>query len=352
MRYLTIIFITSAVAAVTYIFLALLLAPAPIKAEYWVREMIVVKRNIAQKYRGQPKIIVAAGSNVLFGIDTKQLSDELEIPVINFGLNRGLSLKTILDEFGAAVEKNDTLILALEPSYYSKDELGKWRARNSIAWDRGEWESMPLLDKIKSIYVLAPSILLELAEARLEEVLLPKSIENRLRALDDQAILSKFASAPKPLTFAYSAYNLDSLGNLQKIDGSQFNGNIDSAEEMIKICHESRQLLHSFISTMAAKDVAVYFANTPYVETNNMNPEKVWDAFMYITNQLAPLAPVLENESPLILNKRFFFDNDLHLNAEGKNLRTKMLATAIQRNKTFMVRIQKQRLFSKRKNSF
>lgn len=340
MRYLTIFLITSITTAVVYFSLTLTLAPAPITAEYWVREMIVIKRSIAKKYDDQHKIVIVSGSNGLFSIDTKQLTDELKVPVINFGLHAGLSLKTLLSEAELATERGDSIIFAFESHYYCISEPSDWQVKNSIAWNHEVWESWSILDKIKAITLLKPVIILELVQAKIQEKLLPKSIEDRLAALDDNKILAKFTSSPKPVIFAYSAYNLDALGNMQKIEGSNFMGIPRSPETKIDLCPKSFHLLQNFISSMASKGVAVYFANTPYVETNNLNKEKIDDTSRQFKNEISQLGPMLDDKYPLVMNRALFFNSDLHLNTEGRKLRTKMLAHAILQDKTFLTRIQ------------
>jgi hypothetical protein len=341
MRYLTTLFLTSIVVAFLYFSLVLLLAPAPIAAEYWVREMITVKRSIAQKYRGQHKIIIASGSSTLFGIDAKQLSDELKIPVLNFGLHAGLSLETILSEAESAAEKDDTIILSLEPHYYCISEPTSWQGRTAIAWEHDRWETMSLQDHIRVISILGPTILWELVEAKIQEAFFPTSIAFRLATLDDKKILAKFASAPEPRTFAYSAYHLDPWGNMRKIEGSFYFGSPKlSPEGRGTICSESRRLLQAFAESLSRKGVALYFANIPYVETGKLNMEKVKAAARQFTDALSQFGPVLDDRSQLILNRTFFFNTPLHLNAEGRKLRTQILVNAIRKNETLLARIQ------------
>jgi hypothetical protein len=50
MKYLKIFVASFVVTAMVYFAVALVLTPAPIPAEYWVREMTVIKRNIADHY--------------------------------------------------------------------------------------------------------------------------------------------------------------------------------------------------------------------------------------------------------------------------------------------------------------
>ncbi|BCQ30129.1 hypothetical protein NK8_83200 (plasmid) [Caballeronia sp. NK8] len=170
MSYLKIFATSLLVIAFAYFSVSLLLAPAPISAEYWVREMTVVKRSIANHYQGQRKLIIAAGSNVLFSVDTDRLSRDLDIPVINYGLHAGLALDKILTEVASAAERNDTVILPLERNTIVKRKTARISSggpRNAIAWDHQRWQSWSTLERLEAISMSGPGLLFELALARI-----------------------------------------------------------------------------------------------------------------------------------------------------------------------------------------
>jgi hypothetical protein len=271
MRFLTVFLATTAVTAIAYFALALALAPAPIAAEYWIREMIVIKRDIAKHYAGQQKIIIASGSSTLFSIDAQQLGNELHIPVINYGLHAGLSLQTILGEAEAAAEPGDTILLPLEDTYYCTSmQPSSWQIRNSIAWDQTQWASWTVSERIQAIRQFNATLLPELVQARLRQAFKPQSIHDRLAAFDDTGILAKFAAGTKPTTFAYSAYNLDKLGDMQLNDGAHFQklgGRIDMPT---RICPRSMQLLESFVARLRQKQISTYFAHSPYLADDRL----------------------------------------------------------------------------------
>ncbi len=143
----------------------------------------------------------------------------------------------------------------MSPYYYCISEPTDWQVRNSIAWDHETWNNWSILDKVKTISLLKPIIILRLILAKIQENLIPKSIEDRLTALNDIKILTKFASSSKPKTFAYSAYNLDALGNMQKNEGSNYQGVPRSPETIIDLCPESLKLLEKFSSGICPRKV-------------------------------------------------------------------------------------------------
>lgn len=315
--------------AMVYFMFSLALVPAPIAAEYWVREMIVIKRSIAKQYAGQEKIIIASGSGALFGIDSVQAGRILKMPVINFGLHAGLPLKTILSEAENASEAGDMVILPLESHYYCDEEITDWQIRNAIAWGHEQWHDMPLVDRLRAISIMGPAFPVELALAKLLETLSPRIIGERLMAMDDARILAKYSRSPEPMSFAYSAYHVDALGNMRKTEGSKYMGMPRAADDDIEICAKSWGRLGLFVDAMKHKGVKVYFANPPYVETENLDAGKIRAAADRFNRRLSRLAPVLDSKEHLVFPRSYFLNTELHLNAAGRAVRTQMLVDSL-----------------------
>lgn len=78
---------------------------------------IADKHNYAQSIQ-KPKIILAGGSNLAFGISSDSIEKSLNIPVVNLGLYVGFGLDFILQETLSEVKKGDLVILSIE--YYLK----------------------------------------------------------------------------------------------------------------------------------------------------------------------------------------------------------------------------------------
>jgi hypothetical protein len=61
MNFIRIFFYSTLVACLTYFAAALALIDAPVRAEYWVGEMIAIKKDLVKRYAGKRKIIIAGG---------------------------------------------------------------------------------------------------------------------------------------------------------------------------------------------------------------------------------------------------------------------------------------------------
>jgi len=69
MKFIQSFFISTLIAFISYYTLVLILIDAPVPAEYWVGEMLIIKKELVKKHAGKNKIIIAGGSSTLFGID-------------------------------------------------------------------------------------------------------------------------------------------------------------------------------------------------------------------------------------------------------------------------------------------
>ena len=75
----------------------------------------------------------------------------------------------------------------------------------------------------------------------------------------------------------------------------------------------------------------VYFANTPYIasETNTYGAKQSESGFL---DEFASVGCMIDSRQDLIFDRKYFYDTALHLNAEGRRLRTNLIITAIQNN--------------------
>lgn len=334
MRYLF-YFASSFIAlAVFYYSLIFALFPTPVAAEYWVRELLVFKRDIAKNFADQPKIIVASGSSTLFNVDTNILSTALKRPTINLGLMGGLPLDTILEEVNTVSRPGDLVIMALEPDYYCRETnpgYDTWQTRNAIAWNYPFWQNKSFIQKLAAIPDLGAGFPLEMLQARLDTIFNPGVMAPRLEALDDTKIMQKFSrqglSADEPI---YSIYNMDRLGNMKSIEGSSYTGAAIPADQDIQICHKSLEKLSRFVSALKSRQIKVVFANTPYIATASLDRSKVELSNARFVSAISHLAPVIDSRSELIFSRDHFYDFVIHLNAKGRERRTQLLLKHIQ----------------------
>jgi hypothetical protein len=332
MKFISSFFVSAILACVAFYAAVFLLIDAPIKAEYWVGEMIAIKKELVKEYTGKRKIIAAGGSSTLFGIDAKQASEVLNMPVLNFGLHAGLPLQKILQELGAVVEYGDLLILPLEPKYYEcNTRLTSWQVTNIIAWDHSVWKEMNTFEKLKFVSLVSPTTLGQMFVADILQKLHPLTLSDRLTTLDPSLVLAKFHARTTPSVFAYSAYNLNSHGDMQGAEAAKFKRQGDDISKLAHVCDKTATILVNFVERMKKKGVRVYFANTPYLASETGSPPTNNNELNFL-KEFSYIGCFIDRREDLIFDRKYFFNSALHLNTYGRSLRTDAFIKAIRKN--------------------
>lgn len=334
MKFIQAFFVSCVITCILFYSVACMLIDAPVKASYWVAEMIVIKKELVKSFSGKNKILVAGGSSTLFGVDAEYASNSLGMPVINFGLTAGVRLEKILHEIASVAESGDTIILPLEPTYYDcNSRLDPAQVSEIIGWDHDAWKRMDYKEKLELISLVSPTLVSQMIFAEIFKRFYPSIIEDRLKALNHSWVLSKFRERQAPKDFAYSAYNINNYGDMLATNGSRYNGKEDDVSKPLHICDRTANILFGFVDRMRVRGVRVYFANTPYP---GIKPSEMYwrDSEMVFKKELEKIGCVIDSREDLIFDSKYFFNTHLHLNSDGRVIRTNNLIKAI-RNKVF-----------------
>ncbi|MDD2357134.1 MAG: hypothetical protein PHX13_04415 [Thiovulaceae bacterium] len=90
----------------------------PTKTSQWVYDAYEKKYQIAQNI-SKKKIVIVAGSNALFGVNSKMIEDAFGMPVVNYGVNAGIELPLTLELAKRVINPGDIVISPLEYPMYS-----------------------------------------------------------------------------------------------------------------------------------------------------------------------------------------------------------------------------------------
>jgi hypothetical protein len=332
MKFISSFFIGAFLFSIVYFGSVLMLIDAPIPAEYWVAEMIAVKQEILRNQKGKQKIIIAGGSSTLFGVDAEYASRKLGISTINFGLHAGLKLEHILSLVSASAEHGDIVILQLEPPYYDCNfSFGPWQTRNIIGWGHDEWRAMNYWERSKLILTVPPTLLREMVIAKNTLLSNPSSISSRLDALNSNLALSRFHARAQPTSFNYSVTNLDDYGDILMADETRFKGDGYSYDKPDHVCADTANQLKDFVVNLEKLGIQVYFANTPYISTKDELGLLGKGEYKFLES-FKKVGCFIDHRSDLIFERQYFFNSKLHLNSEGRQLRTNILIEAIRKN--------------------
>ena len=318
-------------------YLILLTVRAPLPAEYWLREFIIVKRYQADAMPS-PKIIFIGGSCTLFGIDAAEVQKSLGIPAINFGLHAGLRLEDHLSNARYVAKPGDIIILSLEPAYYDyyTTTWTTWNLRNALAWNRSSLDGLPWMRRMHICLTSSDlSISWDLLHADADQHWFPSEMGRRMEALaPEQTIIARYRSERETSQgFAYDVSNLDLNGDLlhARSGGLPFRGDTWPVTRPASISPYAEGLLVPFLTEMKRRQVRVLFDYTPYLvyETPNDDWKKAEFQFQGEVHWLG--GELLEERSAFFYPNTFFFNSNLHLNEHGREVRTQTLIEALRK---------------------
>ncbi|MFZ6745777.1 hypothetical protein ACO0LC_21340 [Undibacterium sp. JH2W] len=115
----------------------------------WVYDAYQLKIHAAQEIK-TPRVLIVAGSNAMFGLDSGMLENFWHKPVINLAVNAGLGLPYILDVSRRVARPGDTIFMPMEYALYLDE--GKANAQvidYVMARDLDYWRSLSRLKQLK-----------------------------------------------------------------------------------------------------------------------------------------------------------------------------------------------------------
>ncbi|MFL7871893.1 MAG: hypothetical protein AB8I58_23895 [Anaerolineales bacterium] len=252
-----------------------------------------------------PKIIIFGGSNVAFGIDSELIEQEFGIPVINDGLNAGLSLLP-LEELKHYINKGDIVIISIEYVIFTFYENGN--PQEISDWIEYAPERMGYLpNPIRQ----APSVY---------GIMLQRKVNRQLNYY-------LYNKTLEPIRGIYTGSDFnkrgDFIGHLHLADYEP--PEIGSSPYPVNPSDTINAFLFEFNQIAISKGVRVFFESQPNRQTNcEATPEQRLKKF-YRELQEATGLPVITNMDQLCLPDEYFFDTAYHLNATGREIRTQRL---------------------------
>lgn len=122
----------------------------------WVFDAYRHKIAAAEKVSG-PRVLVVAGSNAMFGIDSGQLEAYWNRPVINLGVNAGLGLPYILDVSQRIARSGDVILMPMEYGMYLDDGTPNAQIIDYvIARDPDYWRRLSFLQHLRFAFGMTP----------------------------------------------------------------------------------------------------------------------------------------------------------------------------------------------------
>ena len=258
-----------------------------------------------------PRLIFVGGSNLAYGLDSKRIAEQLNMPTVNMGLHAGLGLKFILDVITPYVEKDDIVVIVPEYSHFFGGRMyGDMELLFVLAHVYPE--GIRYVDITQGIFLLDKIPVFAFSEAKLLVV-------NYLFYKDNDYVPVQNIS-----TYDRRAFNShgDLTGRLKgKLNFKpykKYEGGLN---------HDSITLMDRFHGKMQEKGVKVYFLfQAVQKATYEAQSDNIHLASQHV-KQLKLKA--LNTPEECVYTDNFFFDSPYHLNDEGIELRTRQIINAL-----------------------
>jgi hypothetical protein len=269
--------------------------------EYSYNLAIIDKERILANAQS-PKIVLAGGSNLAFGIDSEAIQHRYNRPVANMGLHAGLGLGRILDHISPFLNSGDILLIAPEYSHFTSNWNGGSTAYE-IIFDAGEYRLL------WSFYYGWPTDnFLSYSSAKFK--MIPKLFFSNKNKIDIN-----------PLSYSRDGFNEygDYVKHLE-MENQPFN--TDGNAGVINQTY----LKHFFqiIDDFSNRGITVILSYPCYEENSFRNSleliQELNTSFIAKENLL-----VISTPESYCYPVNYFYDTTYHLNKEGRSIRTGQL---------------------------
>jgi hypothetical protein len=284
-----------------------------------------IKTAAAVARMHHPKIILAAGSNVRYGIDAAMIERELGVPCVNYGTHASLPLDYLLHRWRSVLEPGDLFVIAPEYRFLerSPDDMNDVFAGYMLAEEPSYFWELSLPNQIELVLttdfsrLLMPLFTSFRENQKMEEVL---RLWTQAYYLDEQG--DYIANAPEARDKAALEKILKSSATENLVNGYQLNNATAETpywREIRKLAnwarHHNVRVVYTAPSVLAVSEIS------------NPSYRKFFAAVEAHYRALG--IPVLITQQENIYPEELMFDNIYHPNSKGRTIRTENLMHAL-----------------------
>jgi hypothetical protein len=307
-----------------------------VPTEYWIRDVYILKHYIAQDIK-EKKIVIIAGSNGLFGIDSSLIEKATGTKTVNMSTHAGLSLDFLLDPRKLLLNNGDIAVLPLEfECYRQKTRYNDVTIEAVITWDRKYYDRLSPWKKIEFIGSCSP---LRVAAALFQKYIKRQERYGLSPAKIIAAAKASWAKSDNRLNPGNLYQNIDRYGDIiqnkgtpKKIRAVGYGG---MGSPAWKISPYSIKGLSSFVNYCRENNIRVFFTWPCTLKSKrfDLNNKIIRDNLTKIKRLLNNLnVPVLGGPEDFHFERKYFFDSHYHLNREGREIRTRRLISHLGRH--------------------
>lgn len=247
-----------------------------------------------------PHIILAGGSNLAFGIDSKTIQESLCITTVNFGLGVGIGLQRILDDITPLLHTGDILLIIPEYPFFTSEWYGSAGAYELI------------IDAHRYSLIAQPPFY---------------GLPSGFFTYAKNKIIALIPHPPNPLLYTRDGFN--EYGDYIKHLETE-NQPIPPAEPLGNINAKYLSAFFRIADSLAEQGIQVLISYPSYEEVSYKNSE---DTILEIDAALRTKENITVISSPdnYCFPTEYFYNTVYHLNAKGREIRTTRLIEDLKR---------------------
>lgn len=253
------------------------------------------------------KIVVVGGSSVCFGLDSELLEKETGRKVVDFGLYATLGTKVMLDLSKRAINEGDTVIIAPELDAQTM----------SMYFNQGA-----VLEALDGRY----DMLRDIGSDNAGDV-----AGGFLTYISNAAGFSRKGAGPNPSGIynrssfnAYGDIAYKREGNVMTL-GYDANRPVDLSAETVS--EDFIDYLNGYIDHCMSKGADVWFTFCPINRSGlkeGTTDGSIYEFYTFLAGRLH--CRIISDINDFILDQKYFYDTNFHLNDTGARIRTQTLA--------------------------
>ena len=300
---------------------------SPVKAAWWVHSAYQYKDFKSDKIKSK-KIIIVAGSNALFGINSELIEKNTGYPVINLAVHAGLDIDYLYYKIKQNIKNGDIVVMPLELAHYYRDErASSWFSNNMMAWGNDYLGQLSPLQLAKFIINAEPGRILEGALTQIRNGGVNTKILSSDSVIKNVAAASK---SPYSGVYNYTGMNEDGDFNIDKAVTFKKDAiYLKRRENITPYFIKTHEKINSLVKDHNGKLYLTYpvtIRNNRFDLSQQGSQNKI-DKFEYSLSQLD--IKIYCNAALFNLDRMYFFNTQYHPNKYGALIRSNNLGDCL-----------------------
>ncbi len=272
-----------------------------------------------------PKLILAGGSSLAFGINSKMIQDSLHIPVANLGLHATLGIAFELAQAEMVAKKGDKVVWSFEYYVSDKEAIDGGNATKVLGYDAmpGIYDFLTPMGKLNFFqlkYLYLTGVNKEMHYIHQGETQAPRP----LKWLSNIAVLLPGDVHSITVDSATDVYIRRSFDENGDIKSSLIEGHLKELGDNMKHNQgykDEIEIINEYADRLKAKGVDVYYLFPPFDVSQREKDGTMLDTIEAEYRKGLHI-PILNSVDDAYYPDSLFYNTVYHLNATGRQQNT------------------------------